>query len=236
MTTRTISRRTFAGGFVAASALTTFGAPAIAQRAKYRLRYGTAFPADHPGAARIQEAAPAIAKDTSGQVELQVYPNSQLGSEPDMFSQVRSGALDFMSTSGVNQTVVPVGGINAVAFAFDDYSKVWAAMDGDLGAHVRAQFEKVGLHVFEKVLDNGFRNITTGAKPINAPEDLKGLKIRVPGNQLWVTMFNALGAARPRSISASSTRPCRRGSSTAKRIRWPLSPAPSSTRCRSTSP
>jgi TRAP-type transport system periplasmic protein len=60
---------------------------------------------------------------------------------------------------------------------------------------VRAQFEKVGLHVFEKVLDNGFRNITTGAKPINAPEDLKGLKIRVPGNQLWVTMFNALGAA-----------------------------------------
>ena len=112
-----------------------------------------------------------------------------------MFSQVRSGALDFMSTSGVNQTVVPVGGINAVAFAFDDYSKVWAAMDGDLGAYVRAQFEKAGLHVFEKVLDNGFRNITTGAKPINAPEDLKGLKIRVPGNQLWVTMFNALGAA-----------------------------------------
>src|SRR4051795_6217560 len=131
MATRTISRRTFAGGFVAASALTTFGAPAIAQRAKYRLRYGTAFPADHPGAARIQEAAPAIAKDTSGQVELQVYPNSQLGSEPDMFSQVRSGALGSMSTSGVNQTVVPVGGINAVAFAFDDYSKVWAAMDGD---------------------------------------------------------------------------------------------------------
>ena len=85
-----------------------------------------------------------------------------------MFSQTRSGALDFMSTSGVNQTLVPVGGINAVAFAFDDYSKVWAAMDGDLGAHVRAQFEKVGLHVFEKLLDNGFRNITTGAKPINA--------------------------------------------------------------------
>ena len=54
----------------------------------------------------------------------------------------RSGALDFMSTSGVNQTVVPVGGINAVAFAFDDYGKVWAAMDGELGGHVRAQFEK----------------------------------------------------------------------------------------------
>src|SRR3954451_19996799 len=119
-------------------------------------------------------------------------------SEPPAGKRARhvlAGALDFMSTSGVNQTVVPVGGINAVGFAFDDYSKGLAAMDGVLGAYVRAQFEKVGLHVFEKVLDNGFRNITTGAKPINAPEDLKGLKIRVPGNQLWVTMFNALGAA-----------------------------------------
>ena len=113
-------------------------AAATAQNAKYRLRYGTAFPADHPGVKRIQEAGAAIAKDTGGQVDLQVYPNSQLGSEPDMFSQIRSGALDFMSTSGVNQTVVPVGGINAVAFAFESYDKVWAAMDGELGNHVRA--------------------------------------------------------------------------------------------------
>ena len=112
--------------------------PALAQKAKYRLRYGTAFPADHPGVTRIQEAAKAIAAETGDAVDLQVYPNSQLGSEPDMFSQTRSGALDFMSTSGVNQTLVPVGGINAVAFAFDDYDKVWAAMDGELGNHVRA--------------------------------------------------------------------------------------------------
>jgi TRAP-type transport system periplasmic protein len=174
--------------------------PAVAQNAKFRLRYGTAFPADHPGVTRIQEASAAINKETNGQVDLQVYPNSQLGSEPDMFSQVRSGALDFMSTSGVNQTVVPVGGINAVAFAFESYDKVWAAMDGELGNHVRAQFDKVALHVMPKMLDNGYRNITTSAKPVNAPADLKGLKIRVPGNQLWVTMFSALGAA-PTSIN-----------------------------------
>jgi TRAP-type transport system periplasmic protein len=100
-----------------------------------------------------------------------------------------------MSTSGVNQTIVPVGGINAVAFAFNDYSQVWAAMDGDLGAHVRAAFEKAGLHAFDKMLDNGYRNITTSAKAINGPDDLKGLKIRVPGNPLWVSTFKALGAS-----------------------------------------
>jgi tripartite ATP-independent transporter DctP family solute receptor len=193
----TISRRGFATG----AAIAGLGIrPSAAQSAKFRLRYGTAFPADHPAVTRIQEASKAIAQETGGQVDLQVYPNSQLGSEPDMFSQARSGALDFMSTSGVNQTVVPVGGINAVAFAFESYDKVWAAMDGDLGGYVRAQFDKVGLHVMPKMLDNGYRNITTGAKVINGPADLKGVKIRVPGNQLWVTMFTALGAA-PTSIN-----------------------------------
>jgi TRAP-type C4-dicarboxylate transport system substrate-binding protein len=139
-----ISRRSFSAGLIGAgaAALTdTLSLPVNAQHAKYKLRYGTAFPADHPGVTRIQEAAQAIAKETNGLVDLQVYPNSQLGSEPDMFSQTRSGALDFMSTSGVNQTLVPVGGINAIAFAFEDYDKVWAAMNGELGSYVRKQFE-----------------------------------------------------------------------------------------------
>ena len=51
----------------------------------------------------------------------------------DMRSVDESGALDLMSTSGVNQTVVAVGGINAIAFAFPFYDKVWVAMDGELG-------------------------------------------------------------------------------------------------------
>jgi tripartite ATP-independent transporter DctP family solute receptor len=112
-----------------------------------------------------------------------------------MFTQTRSGALDFMSTSGVNQTVVPIGGINAVAFAFENYDQVWGAMDGALGDHVRGEFGKVGLYVLPKMLDNGYRNITASAKPIVTPDDLKGFKIRVPGNPLWVTLFKTLGAA-----------------------------------------
>src|SRR5215210_3897753 len=137
------------------------GRAAFAAEPEFRLKYGTAFPVDHPGVVRIQEAAENINKESNGRVEVPVFPNSQLGSEPDMFAQTRSGALEFMSTSGVNLTIVPVGGINAVAFAFNDYSQVWAAMDGELGAHVRAAFEKANLHLFEKCLDNGFRNMTS---------------------------------------------------------------------------
>jgi len=189
-----ISRRTVCAA-AAGAGLLRLAPAAFAQAAEFRLKYGTGFPVDHPGAVRIREAAEAIKAETNGRVEILVFPNSQLGSEPDMFAQTRSGALEFMSTSGVNLTNVPVGGINAVAFAFNDYRQVWAAMDGELGAHVRAAFEKVNLYLFEKALDNGFRNLTCSVRPINAPDDLKGLKIRVPGNQLWVSMFKALGAA-----------------------------------------
>lgn len=192
----TLSRRHFAQAAALGLAAASFSPhPSFAARARFRLRYGTAFPSNHPAATRIAEAAEAIRKQTNGEVDLQVYPDSQLGSEPDMFSQTRSGALDFMSTSGVNQTVVPVGGINAVAFAFKTYDEVWAAMDGDLGGHVRDAFAKIGLTVMPKMLDNGYRDITSSEKPILKPEDLKNFKIRVPGNPLWVTLFKALGAA-----------------------------------------
>lgn len=191
-----LSRRQFGlltAGSLALAAPTRF---VFAQAAEIKLKYGTAFPADHPGTLRIKEAAEAIAKDTGGKVDFQVYPTSQLGSEPDMISQTRAGAIDFMSTAGTNlQTLVPTAGINGVAFAFKDYATVWAAMDGELGEHVRNALGKVGLRVMDKCLDNGYRNITSAGKAIATPDDLKGFKIRVPGIPLWISMFKALGAS-----------------------------------------
>ncbi|MFM2403323.1 MAG: hypothetical protein RL223_1203 [Pseudomonadota bacterium] len=191
-----LTRRQFATTSAAAGlgALPLFNVRA--QGAAVTLKYGTAFPADHPGALRIKEAADALKKETGGRVDLQVYPASQLGSEQDMISQTRSGAIDLMSTAGTNlQTLVPTAGINGVAFAFKDYATVWAAMDGELGAHVRAAMAKVGLQAFDKVLDNGYRNITTSGRPVQSPADLRGFKIRVPGIPMWLSMFKALGAA-----------------------------------------
>lgn len=190
-----LTRRQF-GTQLAVASLAASAPTVFAQSGTIKLKYGMAFPADHPGTLRIKAAAEAIRKDTGGKVDLQVYPTSQLGSEPDMISQTRAGAIDFMSTAGTNlQTLVPTAGINGVAFAFKDYATVWAAMDGDLGAHVRTALAKVNLYAFDKVLDNGYRNITTGSKPIVTPADLKGFKIRVPGIPMWISMFKALGAS-----------------------------------------
>jgi tripartite ATP-independent transporter DctP family solute receptor len=145
----------------------------------------------------------AIKKDTNGKVDIQVFPNNQLGGDTDMLSQVRSGAIDIFPLSGlILQTLVPVAGINGLAFAFKDYQTVWAAMDGDLGAYVRAAIGKVNLHVFDRCLDNGYRNITSSTRPINTAADLKGFKIRVPVSPLWTSMFKALEAS-PASINFS---------------------------------
>jgi tripartite ATP-independent transporter DctP family solute receptor len=174
-----------------------------AQGADFTLKFGSNLPVIHPLNVRAKEAADAIRKETNGRVDIQVFPNNQLGSDTDMLSQIRSGALDFMTLSGlILSTLVPVASINGIGFAFKDDQQVWSAMDGDLGAFVRANIEKAGLHPFEKIWDNGFRQITSSTKPITTPADLKGFKIRVPVSPLWTSMFKALDAS-PASINFS---------------------------------
>jgi TRAP-type transport system periplasmic protein len=176
---------------------------ARAQTAQYKLKYAHNLAASHPLNIRAKEAADAIRKETNGRVDLQIFPNGQMGTDTDMLSQVRSGAIDFLTQGGVVvSTLVPVSAINGIGFAFKDYNQVWAAMDGDLGAYIRTAVSKVGLIAMDKVWDNGFRHITSSVKPVQSPADLKGLKIRVPVSPLWTSMFKAFDAA-PTSINFS---------------------------------
>jgi tripartite ATP-independent transporter DctP family solute receptor len=198
----TIARRHFVQGLAAGGALAASRA-LFAQNAPITLKWANNIPVTHPSNIRIREAVEAIRKDTNGKVDIQVFPNNQLGGDTDMLSQVRSGAIDIFPLSGlILQTLVPLAGINGLAFAFKDYTTVWAAMDGDLGAFVRAAINKVNLHVFDKCLDNGYRNVTSSTRPINSAADLKGFKIRVPVSPLWTSMFKALEAS-PASINFS---------------------------------
>ena len=72
-------------------------------------------------------------------------------------------------------------------------------MDGDVGAVIREGFAKAGLHAFN-TWDNGFRQTTTSTRPIATPDDLRGLKLRVPPSPLWTSMYKAFDAA-PTSIN-----------------------------------
>jgi TRAP-type transport system periplasmic protein len=177
--------------------------PRFAHAAEFTYKYGNTLPPAHPMNVAAKKAAERILQDTKGRFEIQVFPSSQLGADTDMLSQVRSGALEFYSQSGlVLANMVPVAGINGIGFAFKDYDAVWAAMDGDLGALVRAEIEKVGLLPMKRMWDNGFRQISSSAKAINSPADLSGFKIRVPVSPIWVSLFKAFGAS-PASLNFS---------------------------------
>ncbi len=199
-----IDRRKFVQTVAGAAALAVTGTrSAFAQTAEFQLKWANNIPISHPSTIRVKEAADKIKAETKGRVDIQVFPNNQLGGDTDMLSQIRSGAIDFFPLSGlILQTLVPVAAINGVAFAFKDYPTVWAAMDGDLGAFVRAAIAKSGLYTFDRCLENGFRQITSSTRPINTPDDLKGFKIRVPPSPLWTSLFKALGAS-PASINFS---------------------------------
>jgi TRAP-type transport system periplasmic protein len=187
--------------FLVASALAGTGAAAGLARAQsgnaeFKFKLGNDLPASHSVNVRMKEAIEAITAESKGRVAIQLFSNNQLGSDADMMSQVRSGALELATFPGtVMSTLVPVTSITGVGFAFPGYDKVWAAMDGAVGNHIRGAIAKANLVPFETVWDNGFRQITTSSKPIKTPEDLKNFKIRVPVVPLWVQMFKSLGAA-----------------------------------------
>jgi TRAP-type transport system periplasmic protein len=200
-----VSRRSLlksASGLVVAGSL--LKSPAVlAQAAPLKLKFGNDLPATHSVNVRLDEAIKAIDAETKGQLDISLFPNNQLGSDTDMMSQLRAGALELATMPGtVMSTLVPTASLTGVGFAFTNYDKVWAAMDGEVGKFIRGNMEKAGLVPFEAVWDNGFRQITSSTHPINTPDDLKNFRIRVPVVPLWVAMFSAFGAA-PVSIPLS---------------------------------
>ena len=200
---RTLSRRRFmqttgaaASGVAAFGILTRPG-----DAAEFTFKYANNLVVTHPVNVRLKEAVDKIREQSSGRMEVQIFPNSQLGGDTDVLSQLRTGAIQMFNLSGLILAIyVPLASINGVGFAFKDYGQVWPAMDGALGALIRDAIGKAGLTAFDKMWDNGYRQITSSTHPINGPDDLKGFKIRVPVSPLWTSMFKAFGSA-PASIN-----------------------------------
>ena len=198
-----ITRRSLTAGAAALPLFAIRSRPADA--AEFTYKFANNLPAAHPMNIRAYEGVARVLEATGGRVEIKVFPNNQLGSDTDMLSQLRSGAVEFFTLSGlILATLVPPASINGVGFAFKDYDQVWRAMDGKLGEFVRGEIAKRGLLAMDRIWDNGFRQMTTSTKPIRTPEDIRGLKLRVPVSPLWTSMFAALGAS-PTSINISET-------------------------------
>lgn len=203
MTTRRQILQTTAG-LAGASALGLGFSIGQARAAEFTFKVGTDVPESHPLNVSLQQASDAIKKETGGRVQLDLYANNQLGGDPAMFSQLRSGALEVFLLSGVNvlSSLIPNSAIYGIGFAWPDSETVFKALDGKLGDALRKQIRAARLEVMDKIWNNGFRQITSSAHPVKAASDLSGFKIRVPVSALWVSCFQSLGAS-PTSLSFS---------------------------------
>ncbi len=201
----TFDRRKFVQTIGGSAALAATGIrPALRPGRRVPVEMGEQHSCYAPQHVAVREAAEKIKAETKGRVDIQVFPNNQLGGDTDMLSQVRSGAIDFFPLSGlILQTLVPLAGINGVAFAFKDYATVWAAMDGDLGAFVReADRQGRSLHVRQVPRQRLSPDHQQHQADQHArrPQGLQDPRSR--SSPLWTSLFKALGAS-PTSINFS---------------------------------
>src|SRR3981081_3165475 len=120
------SRRTLLKASAAATVLGGVAAPFVAraEQAEVTYKYANNLPDGHPPDARAKERSAAIKAETNGRVDLQIFPSSQLGSDTDMLSQIRSGGVEFFTLSGlILATLVRAASISGIGFAFDNEKK-----------------------------------------------------------------------------------------------------------------
>ena len=160
---------------------------------RFHHRLGLNQPANSPTARAMAEMATAIGRECGGEYRLEVFPESQLGPDPQMFADVQTGVIElFVSGAGLSG-IAPSSALPLLPFAFNDSAEVFGALDGELGAVIRGELSRAGLHTLG-FMQNGFHHITTSTRPIHGVDDLAGLKIRSPGGAMTADFWKTVGA------------------------------------------
>lgn len=145
----------------------------------------------HLAAMRFKEE---VEERTNGEIEVEIFPAGQLGSQEEVTESVQVGTVDMVITSDdklVN--IVPEFGALGMPFLFEDAQDVCNQLNGDVGEYLSGLCEEKGVIIISW-LENGFRQITNNSGPVYTPEDLKGLKIRVSSTKPNMALFNNCGA------------------------------------------
>lgn len=215
---QSLTRGRFAVGAAATFAsIAIIKAPAKAAQFNYKMAHN--LPVNHPLHVRNVQCWNAVKKESNGRLDVQVFPNNILGGDTQVLSQLRVGGVQFFTLSGgILTSLVPVAAIQGVGFAFKDSKTTFAAMDGEIGTIVRKETDAKGLIAFDKIWENGFRQITSSTHPITKVEDLENLK-SAPLPAGSGSIFSKRSARRRRrSISPRRIPRCKPRSSTVKRI------------------
>jgi len=179
------------------------GAQETDAEAPMTLRYGEVNPDGHPITEGAYKFADLVNESTDGRITIDIYPAGQLGSEREQMQSMQQGGLDFFrgNTASMPDFGVPEMAVLGLPYVFSSREHMWRALEGEAG---QLMLDKVQEHGTRMVglsfLDDGARHIFTTDVPAREIDDLQGLRIRVPENEVFVDMVAHLGAS-PTPIS-----------------------------------
>jgi len=142
------------------------------------------------GATKFSEL---VSAKTNGRITINIAPNEQLGNENTNVAAMRTDTLDLGSVGqGAMLSVVPEVASIGLPFLYSSLREAWASLDGPIGQELAKKLETKNL-VFLAWWCNGIRQVTNNKRPINTPEDLKGLKIRTMGLDSHKSVVSSMG-------------------------------------------
>ena len=189
-----MNRRKFlkTGAGVAGAAL---AAPYIARgQAPLTLRWAHFAQEDHPANIAAKLFASRVEARTGGAIKINIFPNNVLGGPPEQAQQLKLGTIDMgLPTQGQLDKYDLAFGAVMLPFIFDSPAHCFRTLDGPAMQWLAPLAEKQGF-VLLRNWDYGFRNVTNSVRPINVPDDVKGLKLRTPPELQIQASMEALGA------------------------------------------
>ena len=190
-----MKRRDFLKLSVSAAALSATAMPTAAQ-AKMVWKATDVHPTGYPTVEAVERMGKRLEAATSGRISIQMFPSMQLGGEKEMIEQAQLGALQIARVSvGPMGQLVPEMNVFNLPFMFRDAVHMEKVIDGPIGDEL---LKKLSDHPTANLIglcwmNAGTRHVYNSKRPINDVADLKGLKIRMMGNPLFVDTMNALG-------------------------------------------
>jgi tripartite ATP-independent transporter DctP family solute receptor len=172
-------------------------------RAATTLRWATVLPTNHPSVAMMERVAKQVREETGGAVEIQTFPAGQLGSSRDLIEAASSGAIQIVDEGAAQfGQFVPQFSILEAPYLWRDPQQVRRVLNSPLVDEMNAMLvAKRSMRVIGSTY-YGKRHVTSGSKPINTVDDMKGFKLRIPEVDTFRAMAEAWGA-RPTPLNIS---------------------------------
>lgn len=160
-----------------------------------KLGWATSDGATDPYAVGARAFKKALEEKSNGSIEVQLFPNRQLGDEKQLMEGLRFGTVDMaVVTNAVVAQTEPAFQVLDLPFVFADESQAHKAVDGPVGVELAKRLSTKGVVVLG-YLDSGFRNMINNRRPVVTPADMRGVKVRVMQNPLYIDIINSLGGS-----------------------------------------